>query len=239
MQNIYSKYIQEFGARIIERYGIPATTQDLLKMWDGVVESGSVVVNFQTVAETNKPPKIERVNTACPDQAVCSKILSSGANKGKECGKKCISPSIMCTKHTTNTSSDKDRSVDEKMCVSILTSGLNKGKECGKKCVDGTDTCLAHSKKTCVSKPKTAYKLIVKARENGLLVAINQTPGGSFFVFDNKKDRLICGKITPEETVIGLDESDIKFCNDNNLKMAPVITRKEDIEDILDEVQEA
>ena len=236
MQNIYSKYIQEFGARIIERYGIQATTQELLEMWDGVVESGSVVVKFQS--GTNA-----RVKPACPEQAGCSKILSSGANKGKECGKKCISPSLTCTKHTTHTASDKDRSDkdrsdDEKMCASILTSGTNKGKECGKKCIDATDTCLAHSKKTVATKPKTAYKLVVKARENGLLVAINQTPDGSFFVFDNKKDRLICGKITPEETVIGLDESDIKFCNDNNLKMAPVITRKEDIEDILDEVQE-
>ena len=269
MTALCEQYVLEFGSLIIEKFGLDSSPQSFLEMWTNMIETSVVSIKFSRGVENKKATKSKsekEVKTPQVDNTTvgCSKILSSGANKGKECGKKCVGDSLVCVKHTVvdkvdNPIESNDK-VDDKKCARLLTSGANKGNECGKKCAEGIDTCTAHSKVSTkvpktkdgskpeskpdsdsdeqpVKVPKSSYKLTVKPRDNGLLVATNQTPNGSFFVFDNKKDRLVCGKLTPDEQVVDLDEEDVKFCTENNIKMSVIITNKDTLEDILDDIQ--
>ena len=229
-------YVLEFSSLIVEKFSLDVSPQSLVEIWDTMIGTSTVMFN-------RSADKRDSEDRLFP----CNKVLSSGANKGKRCGKKCVDNSTTCAKHSEKPSekpSETDTTEVVKVgCVYLLTMGVNKGKECGKKCSVGT-MCSVHSKpkvekleKPKVDISKTTYKLVVKERDNGLLVAINETPDGSYFVFDNKRDKLICGKITPTGNVIDLDEADIKFCQDNKHKMSVVVSKKVDIEDILDEIQ--
>ena len=223
IDTICKLYVGELAKRIIEKFGVATTPENILKMWDDVLTTAKININF----EENKSIKpkdgkvMEKVVIAEKDVKVMEKVVMT----------------------------EKNKEIDT--CPQILSSGKRVGSECGKKCVKGSLTCSAHVKKTQVEdktskeektkekpkeKSKETFKLVVKERENGLLVSINETPHGSFFVFNNKKDRMICGKYTPDEKVIELDKDDKQFCKENGYKLAPVITKKSDIEDVLDDM---
>jgi len=256
MNNLCDKYIFEFSRRLIIAFSIDVPVDKLMEMWSGVVSDGRVSVVFAGSDSDTEPAKVYTKITN-----VCTKLLASGANKGAECGKKCPSESPFCLKHggkqpsvrhgyeNPDENKPDENKPDVQTCSYLMASGAKKGMACGKKCADGSDMCSAHLKvKPRVNKPieqpvksgdpTTTYKVTFKQRENGLLVAINATPSGTIFVFNNTKDRLISGKLTPEDHIIPLDEEDCGFCRDNNLKMVPVISSKLAIEDILDEIQQ-
>lgn len=254
MNNLCDTYIFEFSRRLIIAFSIDVPVDKLMEMWSGVVSDGRVSVVFagsDSVSES-EPAKVYTKVTN-----VCKKLLASGANKGTECGKKCSGESPFCLKHVGKQldvlqgygSKPDENKPEIQTCSCLMASGSKKGMPCGKKCADGSDMCSAHLKvKPRGNKPieqpvksgdqTTTYKVTFKQRENGLLVAINATPSGTIFVFNNTKDRLISGKLSPEDHVIPLDEEDCVFCRDNNLKMVPVISSKLAIEDILDEIQQ-
>lgn len=281
MNRLCEKYAEEFSARLIAVFSIDASIQKLMEMWTEVVSDARVTIEFANGAV--KVGHSSKIDSSKIDSSKigCSKILSSGANKGSECGKKCGPDSPFCTKHCQKDSAAaKSEDVKSeivkseiKTCVYVMVSGAKKGSACGKKCADD-DMCKVHIKsrgsapaknknvdentvenvdENPVENPSentgdaikelkkepvvvnTTYKVTFKKRENGLLAAINATPSGSIFVFNNTKDRLISGKLSPDERVIDLDDADVKFCTDNNLKM---VSSKRAIEDILDEIQD-
>ena len=245
MDNLCNKYIVEFSQRLISAFSIDAPVGKLVEMWAAVVADGRVSVAF--------PNSVTFPNSvAGPDikKASCPKLLASGANKGTACGKKCAGDSPFCAKHGGNQSTGEK--IDANItCSYLMVSGAKKGMACGKKCPEDSDLCSVHKAKgkpnasapptksgePAKSGEPTTYKVTFKQRESGLLAAINATPSGSIFVFNNTKDRLISGKLGPDDRVIPLDEDDVDFCRENNLKMVSVISSKLAIEEILDEIQ--
>jgi len=230
MNTLCDEYIREFSGRLIRDFCIEASVNKLMEMWKSVVADGRASVVFSDSVSRLPQEKIKQNGKSC------TKLLASGINKGTECGKKCVGESSFCTKHA-----GKQLEPVAETCSYLMVSGAKKGTACGKKCHDDSDMCSVHlkikTKSVVDSEPPTTYKVTFKQRENGLLVAMNATPSGSIFVFNNTKDRLISGKLGPDDRVIPLDEDDVGFCRDNNLKIVHPISSKIAIEDLLDEIQ--
>ena len=236
MNTLCDEYIREFSGRLIRDFCIDAPVNKLMEIWKSVVADGRVTVVFSDSVSRSERIPSERIK---PIVKVCPKVLASGVNKGTECGKKCVGESSFCTKHAC-----KQTEPITETCSYLMVSGAKKGTACGKKCHDDSDMCSVHLKMkpkpvvdSAPAEPTTTYKVTFKQRENGLLVAINATPSGSIFVFNNTKDRLISGKLGPDDRIVPLDDDDVGFCRDNNLKIVHAISSKLAIEDLLDEIQ--
>lgn len=254
MNTLCDKYVLEFSERLIGKFEIKASPQQLMDMWGQVLADGSITVRFGD-SEKVLSGKIVSEKGVVSEKG-CPKVLASGTNKGAECGKRIQENSQFCSKHCLKVDAPADSKPHvEGNCAYVMVVGARKGSVCGKKCPAESNICSVHMKAKTKSAPEhsalpmetkvpakpadatTTYKVTFKQRESGLLAAINETPTGAIFVFNNTKDRLICGKLGPDEKVVSLDEADTKFCRDNNLKTVHPITSKSALEDILEEMQ--
>jgi hypothetical protein len=193
-----NNYMTKFIEVLAEKYGYVAEVmqnewQSLNTQWMVAETEEKPVVkktNKRKARCTNTKVKFHEFTTKAPKKTAedneeevavvkCVVLLKTGANKGKECGKKALDGTETCKMHTPKDDYEPaakkpvEKKVAEKCCF-ILEAGKNKGTRCTKNAVAGLDMCKPHASKSTTTSSDEEEKPVEKVTEEDIEAAIEK-----------------------------------------------------------------